>query len=249
MYVLYAGTNSGINMEDRPKISAFIDKAIFDYKMIEPGDKILIGASGGKDSTALIHYFSNRIKRPDCNFEFGILNIASEISGGLPEKISALFKKWGVKENVVEINVQERLKPGRKMSCYWCTTQRRTELLRYAMANGYNKIALGHHMDDILETLLMNMLNQAKITTMPPRLQYEKYPVEIIRPLCYVSEDYLKEEAEIEGYAGFTCTCDFLENGDRKHARMLLEHLTEGSRIKKEHLFESMRHIDKTYLP
>ena len=96
------------------------------------------------------------------------------------------------------------------MNGWWCSTQRRTELLRYAMANGYNKIALGHHMDDILETLLMNMIGRGELATMPPRLKYDKYPITIIRPLCFVTEARLIEHAKAGGYSGFTCTCNYL---------------------------------------
>lgn len=230
------------------KISSFIDAAVFDYKMILPGDKILIGASGGKDSTALIQYFANRKKRKDADFEYLALNINSEISGPFPEKVRELYEEWNAPFETIQISVLDRLKPGRKMNCYWCSTQRRTELLHYAMEHGYNKIALGHHHDDILETLLMNMLNKGQISTMPPRLKYEKYPVEIIRPLAYVSESMLIEKAVEEGYAGFTCTCTYQENSDRKKARKLLEQLTEGDRIKKEHLFNSMKNVKLDYL-
>lgn len=236
-------------MKHETKLSSYIDKAVYDYKMIEAGDKILIGASGGKDSTALIKYFSERAKRPDADFDYKALNIKSEISGGLPEGITSLFEKWSVPFDVIEIEVLARLKPGRKMNCYWCSTQRRTELLNYALSNGFNKIALGHHHDDILETLLMNMLNKAQIATMPPRLKYEKYPIEIIRPLCYVSEETLIDYAKRDGYFGFTCTCNYQENSERKKARKLLENLTDGDRIKKEHIFESLKNIDPTYLP
>ena len=135
------------------------------------------------------------------------------------------------------------------MSCYWCSTQRRTELLNYAIKNGYNKIALGHHMDDILETFIMNMINKGEISTMIPKLQYENYPVTIIRPLCYISEDRLITHAKQMGYAGFTCTCNYQENSFRKLARKKLEDLTDGDLIKKEHIFNSLKNIQKNYLP
>ena len=177
-------------MKKSPKLSSLIDKACFDYNLIEKGDRILIGASGGKDSTALISYFAQRAKRrsklcrmdeaPD--FEYKALFIKNDFATDFPLEIAELFKAWQAPFEKLEVNVLERVKKGQKMSCWWCSTQRRTELLNYAIANGYNKIALGHHMDDLLETLLMNMLNKGELASMPPRLKYEKFPVTIIRP-------------------------------------------------------------------
>ena len=236
-------------MKKQPKLSSLIDKACFDYNLIEKGDRILIGASGGKDSTALIEYFAERSRRPDCGFEYFALNIQSDFAPPFPEGIMAKFREWNVPFESINVNVLERVKPGQKMSCWWCSTQRRSELLNYGIEHGYNKIALGHHMDDILETLLMNMLNKGELAAMPPRLEYDKFPVSVVRPLCYVSEERLIEHAKEEGYAGFTCTCNYQDNSDRKEARRKLEELTEGSQAKKERLFASMRNIQPLYLP
>lgn len=178
------------------KLSSLIDKAIFDYNMIEPGDKILIGASGGKDSTALIEYFSNRVKRKSCNFSYLALHIQNDFSPPLPKSILDLFSSWNVPFKSIDVDVLARLKPGRKMNCWWCSLQRRGELNEYAIKNGFNKIALGHHLDDVLETLLMNMLEKAELATMPPRLKYNKYPVTIIRPLYYASVQTIVEHAK-----------------------------------------------------
>ena len=236
-------------MKKQPKLSSLIDKACFDYNLIEKGDRILIGASGGKDSTALIEYFAERSRRPDCGFKYKALFIKSDFAPDFPEGIMAKFHEWNVPFEQINVNVLERVKPGQKMSCWWCSTQRRSELLSYALDNGYNKIALGHHMDDILETLLMNMLNKGELAAMPPRLKYDKFPVSVVRPLCYVSEERLIDHAKEEGYAGFTCTCNYQDNSDRKKARRKLEELTEGSQAKKERLFASLRNIQPLYLP
>ena len=236
-------------MKKEPRLSSLIDKAVFDYHLIEKGDRILIGASGGKDSTALIKYFADRAKRPDCAFEYKALFIKSDFAPDFPEGIADLFGQWGVPFEQMNVNVLERVKPGQKMSCWWCSTQRRTELLNYAIANGYNKIALGHHMDDILETLIMNMLNKGELASMPPRLKYDNFPVTVIRPLCYVSVERLIAEAKQGGYMGYTCTCDYQDNSGRKEARAKLEALTDGDQAKKERLFNSMKNIQPLYLP
>ena len=236
-------------MKKSPKLSSLIDKAVFDYHLIEKGDRILIGASGGKDSTALIKYFADRSRRPDCAFEYKALFIKSDFAPDFPEGILSIFRQWEVPFEQLNVNVLERVKPGQKMSCWWCSTQRRTELLNYAISNGYNKIALGHHMDDILETLIMNMLNKGELASMPPSLKYDKFPVTVIRPLCYVSVERLIAEAEQGGYAGYTCTCDYQDNSGRKEARAKLEALTDGDQTKKERLFNSMKNVQPLYLP
>lgn len=236
-------------MKTIPKISSLIDKAVFDYNLIEPGDRILVGASGGKDSTVLIEYFSNRVKRPDCNFEYKALTIQSDFAPAVPEKIVSKFLEWNVPYEVLNVDILARVKSGQKMSCYWCATQRRTELLNYAIVNGFNKIALGHHLDDILETLIMNMVEKGEFSTMIPKLKYDKYPVTIIRPLCYIAEERIIAHANEAGYAGFTCTCNYQENSARKLARKKLESLTDGELVKKERLFASLKNVQKLYLP
>lgn len=233
----------------QPILFSLIDKVIYDYNLIQDGDKILIGASGGKDSTALIEYFANRVKRHNCNFEYKALAIQSDFSPSFPENIKNLFDKWNVPFEIVDVDIMARLKPGRKMNCYWCSTQRRSELLKYAMENGFNKIALGHHLDDVLETLLMNMIDQRKLTAMPPLLTYDNYPVSIIRPLSYAPEDLIIEHATLGGFIGWTCTCNYQENSNRKKARQQLEVITGGDRKKKTHIYESLKNIDTRYLP
>ncbi len=157
----------------QPFVYSLIDKAVHDYNLIEKGDKILIGASGGKDSTLLIEYFANRKKRRDADFEYYALNIQSDFAPPFPEDIKKLFEKWQVNFGVMDVPILERLKPNEKMSCYGCSTQRRTERLRYAMSEGFNKIARGHHMDDVLQTLFMNCMIRKSFTTMPACLNYK----------------------------------------------------------------------------
>lgn len=231
------------------KLFSMIDKAVFEYKLIEEGDRILVGASGGKDSTALVEYFAQRKKQHRENFDFTALHVSSDFAPPLDERLVSLFKKWDVEPVVLDVDVLGRLKEGKKMNCWWCSTQRRTELNNYAIENGYNKIALGHHMDDILETLLMNALSKAEFSTMIPRLKYEKYPVTVIRPLCFADVDSIIAHATANNYISVTCTCDYQDNSDRKKARSRLNALTDGKAEEKRKLFEAIRNIKTDYLP
>lgn len=228
---------------------SLIDKAIHDYGLISDGDKILLGVSGGKDSTFLAEYLSKRAQRPNSNFVFSALNIATEISPPVPEQIVSLFRQWNIDYKSISIDLAARLKSGHKMNCYWCSLNRRMELNNYAIAHGYNKLALAHHTDDVLETLLMNALDKCTFSTMIPILQYDKYPVAIIRPLYYVSEERIINYAKMHGYFGFTCTCDYQSQSARKVARQRLEALTGGDERLKSHLLAALSHVDTKYLP
>ena len=225
----------------QPFLFSVIDKAVFDFDLIKPGDNILVGASGGKDSTVLIEYLAMRKKRRSADFNFTALFVQTEFGGGFPEGIKKRFDELGVDFKTIKIDVQDRLKPGRKMNCFWCSMQRRKELLHFAMENGFNKIALGHHMDDILETFLMNALFQENLAAMRVNMAYDKYPVRIIRPLCYADLKTIIAYAEENGFMGFTCTCTFQDNSARKDARRRLELLTSGDDRLKRHLMTAIK--------
>lgn len=235
-------------MKKEPEISSLIDKAVFDYKLIEENDRILIGASGGKDSTLLLEYFANRKKRPQNHFEIMAVHIQTDFAPVFSNDLVKLFAQWDVPLEIIKVDVHKRLKSNQKMNCYWCSTQRRTELLNYALKNGFNKIALGHHLDDILETFIMNMTEKGNLSTMIPKMQYDKWPVSIIRPLCYVSEKRIISHVQKNGYCSFTCTCNYQNNSTRKEARKKLEMLTEGSESKKQLIFKALKNVQKEYL-
>lgn len=235
-------------MKKEPKISSLIDKAIFDYDLIAPKDRILIGASGGKDSTLLLEYFSNRKKRPDCDFYFAAIHIQSDFAQEFPAEISELFEKWQIPFKIIKINILERVKENQKMNCYWCSTQRRTELLNYASKNGFNKIALGHHLDDILETFLMNMIEKGNLSTMIPKMAYKNRSETIIRPLCYVGEKRIIDYVAKSGYGNYVCKCRYGNNSSRKTAKKLLEQLTQGDERKKQRIFSALKNVQKDYL-
>jgi len=234
-------------------IEKLIAKAIHDYGMLAEGDRILLGASGGKDSTLLAWALSRRRRWESPRFEVEGYRLASDVSGSGMTGVAAvalndLYESWGVPLHVEEVPVMGRLKAGERMNCYWCATQRRTELIRYALANGFNKIALGHHLDDILATLLMNMTKKGEIATMPPRLGYDKYPLEVIRPLALVEEESIRSFAREMGWTSVTCTCSWGADGERKEYQRRLETLVGGSEEGKRNLFRSMRNVKTDYL-
>lgn len=234
-------------------IEKLIAKAILDYDMIHRGDRILLGASGGKDSTTLAWALSRRKRWNAPPFDLEAVRIVTDVPGGGmssqgAEKLAALYADWGIPYRSVHVPVIERLQQGEKMSCYWCSTLRRTELIRIGMAEQYTTLALGHHMDDILATLLMNMTKKGELATMPPRLRYDKYPLTIIRPLALVTEASIRGFAQEMGWLSVTCTCAFGGDGERKEYQRRLEVVTGGTEEGKRNLYRSLSHIKNGYL-
>lgn len=230
-------------------LAKLVEVALRRYAMIEEGDRILIGTSGGKDSTALAYDLALKRRWWPQRYEIQALHIDTDV--GEPHDFSGLdrlFREWGLPFERIFVPVVGRLKAGESMNCYWCSTQRRTELIRYAMAKGFNKIALGHHLDDIVETLLMNMLHKGELSTMPPVVRYEKYPLSVIRPLALCEERQVIAFAEEKGFRGLTCTCGFDGASRRREVRAKIEALTGGSSALKRNIFASMSKVKPDYL-
>lgn len=239
-----------LNKLDR-LIDKKITKGILKYNMIEEGDKVLLAISGGKDSMLLAYHLSKKLKGFPINFTLKALHIESEFGNETERNhMEDRLKEWGLDYEILKVGVIKRLKPGRKMNCYWCSTQRRTELLKYAVEHGYDKIALGHHMDDIIESLLMNMSLKGKISTMLPKLDYDRYDQAIIRPLAYVKEHEIIRMADHMNLRKCTCECGFADNSKRRDMREVIQTMadTHGDVIR-DNLFNSMSNIVTRYLP
>jgi len=200
-------------------------------QLIQEGDRILIGASGGKDSTVMAWALAGLRQVLKIRYELQALHISADLPADSIDTgaISARLSEWGIPLAFLPVPVIGRLKEGRKMNCYWCSTQRRTELIKYAMENGFNKIALGHHLDDIIETFFMNLMEKGTFSTMPMQLTYRKYPLTLIRPLGYLEERQIIACASELGLLSVTCTCPYGSNSRRLEIRRRIAGLTANS--------------------
>ena len=222
-------------------------KAVMERGLITEGDRILIAASGGKDSTVLAWALSSIRPALKINYELAALHISTDFSS---EK-SIIFRKldeWGIPFTDFTVPVVGRLKEGKKMNCYWCATQRRTELLNYAVENGFNKIALGHHLDDIIETFFMNLCAKGELSAMPILLKYRKYPVSLIRPLAYLEERQIIECARALDILGAACICPYGVNSKRRDMRQRIAALTGGSGEVKRRILRALASGERDYL-
>ncbi len=224
--------------------------AVLRFSMMRPDDKIVIAVSGGKDSLSLLYLFTRAQKSLSIPFSFKAVHIRPDFEGcDYDPRMEQLFSHWETEYEILDVPVLARLKPGRKMNCYWCATQRRMELLHYANRHGFGSIALGHHLEDILETLFMNMAYKGEISTMMPAMTYDNYPQRIIRPLCMVKERDIESFSRAMGFAQLTRTCRYGQTSPRLEARKALELLASRGDYVKENLFESMCNVRFDYLP
>ena len=225
-------------------------KGVVEYGLIEEGDKILIGLSGGKDSLALVELLARRARIYKPRFSVVaahvvMKNIAYESD---IDYLRRYAESWGVPLVVYETEFDASTDT-RKSPCFLCSWNRRKALFTVAKEQGCNKIALGHHMDDILETLLMNITFQGAFGTMPPRLVMKKFDMTIIRPMCLVHESDLEELASARGFRKQVKNCPYEHDSHRSSMKDVLKQLEAMNPEARYSLWGSMSNVQDELLP
>ena len=229
-------------------ISKRIGKAIADYNLIEDKDRILIAVSGGKDSLSLLRLLNERRKWAPVDYKLVAAHIESDYKGGCNAgkiELKKIFEREGVEYHFEKIKL---LAAKRKVSCFWCSWNRRKALFTLADKLGCKKVALGHHMDDIVETLLLNMFYHGEFAAMNPRQELFKGKIVIIRPLCYVEEKYLKRFAKECGFKAQVSTCPNAEISKRRVIKNFVKKIEEDCSYVKTNIFRSVSRVKEEYL-
>lgn len=225
-------------------------KGIVRYGLIEEGDKILVGLSGGKDSLALLELLArrSRIYKP----RFSVVAVHVVMTNIAYESDMDYLRTYAEGLGVPFVRYETSFDPStdnRKSPCFLCSWNRRKALFTVAKEQGCNKIALGHHMDDILETLLMNMTFQGAFSTMPPRLVMRKFDMTIIRPMCLVHESDLVEMATLRGYRKQIKNCPYEKDSHRSEMKDVLKRLEAMNPEARFSLWSSMNNVQADLLP
>lgn len=225
-------------------------KACADYHLIEDGDHILVGLSGGKDSLALVEMLGRRAQIYVPRFKVTALHVrvkerAYQTDLSYLESFCAEAKVPLVVRDVeIKGGDSEQTNP-----CFLCSWYRRKALFDVAQELGCNKIALGHHRDDLIETMLMNLIFQGAFATMPPMLQLEKMPIKIIRPLCLIDEADLIAYAAEKGYQKQKQLCPFEHVSSRAKVKELLKQIKALNPEAMDTMYAAMSNIKTDYLP
>ena len=212
-------------------------KAMATYHLIEDDDRILVGLSGGKDSLLLTELLAKRAKIQHPRFSVETLHVRMEnihyetdtsylqaFCDDLGVRLHVRTTRFEV-DNLNHQNNQNARLRKQKQPCFLCSWNRRKEMFNLAQELGCNKIALGHHQDDILHTALMNLCFQSRFASMPARLKMRKMPLTIIRPLCMIQEQDIKAYAELQGYQKQQKLCPYETDSHRSDIKRLYEEM------------------------
>jgi tRNA 2-thiocytidine biosynthesis protein TtcA len=234
------------------RLQRLTGEAIADYAMIEPGDRVMVCLSGGKDSYGLLDILLALQKRAPVRFEIVAVNLDQKQPGFPADVLPRYLALRGVEFRIAEqdtYSVVKRLVPEGATMCSLCSRLRRGVLYRVAGELGATKIALGHHRDDLMATFFLNLFFGGKLKTMPPKLVSDNGKHVVIRPLAYVRERDLARYAEVRQFPLIPCTlCGSQENLQRKQVSLMLRDWEKKFPGRIESIFGALGRVETTHL-
>jgi len=229
-----------------------VAKAITDFNMIEHGDRVMVCLSGGKDSYAMLDVLRALQARAPIEFELIAVNLDQKQPGFPQQVLPDYLDGLGIEYKIVEEDTYSIVKdkiPEGKTTCSLCSRLRRGILYRSAQEIGATKIALGHHMDDMVETLFLNMFHGARLKSMPPKLVSDDKLNMVIRPLAYCREPDIARYAEHQQFPIIPCNlCGSQENLQRKKIKQMLADWDKQQPGRVVNVFKSMSRITGSHL-
>lgn len=236
----------------RKRLRRQVGQAIGDYAMIEAGDRVMVCLSGGKDSYSMLDVLLDLQAAAPVPFTLDAVNLDQKQPHFPAQVLPDYCRERGVTLHVLEqdtYSVVKRVVPEGRTMCGLCSRLRRGALYRFAREEGFTKIALGHHRDDILETLLMNMFNGGRLAAMPPKLLSEDGECTVIRPLAYCEERDLARFSVLQGYPIIPCRlCGSQENSQRRSVKALLREWERDHPGRIASMFRSLQHVVPSHL-
>jgi tRNA 2-thiocytidine biosynthesis protein TtcA len=234
------------------RLRRLVGQAVADYRMIEDGDRVMVCLSGGKDSYGLLEILLSLGSRAPIHFELIAVNLDQRQPGFPAHVLPDYLTRRGVPFHIETrdtYSIVKRLIPPGQTTCSLCSRLRRGHLYRIATELGATKIALGHHRDDILETLLLNLFFTGKLKAMPPKLRSKSGRHVVIRPLAYVKEADLERYASLRDFPIIPCDlCGSQDNLKRKQVKTLLGEWDQRFPGSKDSMFAALSNIAPSLL-
>ena len=229
-----------------------VGRAIQDFNLIEDGDRVMVCLSGGKDSFALLDILRNLQARAPVQFDLVAVNLDQKQPGFPEQVLPDYLRSIGVPFHIIEqdtYRVVQRVIPEGKTTCGLCSRLRRGALYTFAAAHGMTKIALGHHRDDILETLFLNLFHGGKLKAMPPKLLSDDGRHVVIRPLAYCREHDLAAYAEIRQFPLIPCNlCGSQPHLQRQAIKAMLRQWEKQFPGRVENIFAALQNVAPSHL-
>ncbi|MGQ3891966.1 tRNA 2-thiocytidine(32) synthetase TtcA [Legionella sp. CNM-4043-24] len=234
------------------KLLHYTGKAIADFNMIQRGDRVMVCLSGGKDSFTMLTLLHSLKQRSNHKFDIFAFTLDQAQPGWDDSRLHAWLKERKIPYEILTRDtysiVKEKIPEG-KTYCSLCSRLRRGIIYRYAEENGFTKIALGHHRDDLIRTLMMSILYNGDIRSMPPKLLSDNKKHIVIRPLCYVQEKDIIAFAKEQEYPIIPCTlCGSQENLARKRVGRLIDQLAEENPKVPSNMLHALQSIKPSQL-
>jgi tRNA 2-thiocytidine biosynthesis protein TtcA len=234
------------------KLLADVARASSDFRLLEPGDRVLVAVSGGKDSHAMLYLLREIQRRAPFDFSLLAVNVDQGHPGFPSQLLPEYFAREGYAYRIVQEDtysvVKEKVPEG-KTYCSLCSRLRRGILYTLASEVGATKIALGHHRDDVIETLLLNLFYSGQLKAMPARLRSDDGRHTVIRPLAYIAEPDLAAFAAEKAFPIIPCDlCGSQENLQRKQVKLLLDDLNRKNPNVRPNLFAALANVRPTHL-
>lgn len=234
------------------QLRGLVGKAIDDYAMITEGDRVMVCLSGGKDSYTLLDMLMSLQRAAPVHFELLAVNLDQKQPGFPPEVLPGYLSKLQVPYKILEqdtYSVVKRVVPEGKTMCSLCSRLRRGALYTAAEELGCNKIALGHHRDDIIETLFLNLFHGGTLKAMPPKLLADDGRAVVIRPLAYVAESLIVRYAKAKDFPIIPCNlCGSQSHLQRKRIGEMLEQWEKDNPGRMESIFRALTDVRLSHL-
>jgi tRNA 2-thiocytidine biosynthesis protein TtcA len=240
------------NTKVEKKLFHYLSRAARDFDMIQKGDRVMACLSGGKDSFTMVSLLAQLRVESNYNFELFVFTLDQAQPGWDDSKLRAWLEDHRLPYEILRRDtysiVKEKIPEG-KTYCSLCSRLRRGNIYRYAEDNGFNKVALGHHRDDMITTLLMSILYNGQIKSMPPKLLSDDGKHLVIRPLAYCQEADIIEYAKEQAFPIIPCTlCGSQENLVRKKVKTLIDDLAKTNPKIPSNILHALQHIEPSHL-